>query len=83
MSSTIPCDFCSGALDRERMEGIKVAACARDSDGDGIVSAQTFYYGHGDCVRAFYAIFSQRKVRDLEGTRVLRAIRPQAALERP
>ena len=83
MSSTILCDFCSGILDRERMEGIKVVACARDSDGDGIVSAQTYYYGHGDCVRSFYAIFSQRKVRDVEGTSALKAIRPRATLTRP
>jgi hypothetical protein len=62
MGSTILCDFCSGVLERERMEGVKVSACARDSDGNGIVSAQSYYYGHTDCVRSFYANFAQRNV---------------------
>jgi hypothetical protein len=62
MGSTILCDFCSGVLERERMEGVKVSARARDSDGDGIVAAQSYYYGHSDCVRSFYANFAQRNV---------------------
>ena len=66
MSAKIPCDFCPRILERDLMEGIKVSTCMTDSSGEGIVGAQLYYFGHPECVRAFYARLFERKLNLFE-----------------
>jgi hypothetical protein len=48
------------------MEGIKVSTCMADSGGERIVGAQLYYFGHPDCIRAFYARLFERKLNLFE-----------------
>jgi hypothetical protein len=56
MSAKIPCDFCPRILERDMT----------DSSGEGIVGAQLYYFGHPECVRAFYARLFERKLNLFE-----------------
>ena len=52
--STIPCDFCPHAVDRNQMEEIEISHYVPDSSGDDLAYARTYFFGHPDCVRKFY-----------------------------